>query len=500
MSTELFVPSPQHWKPHAYQKRAIKFLLEHAAGALFLSPGLGKTSVTLAAFKMLKERGLAEKALLIAPLRVCHSVWPREIEKWTDFTGLRISILHGKKKDEALAADADIYIINPDGLPWLLNIEKTVGLSGRTKVNVDMKRWRSLGFDTLIVDELSKFKHTSTNRFKAIKQVLKTFGRRWGLTGSPAANGLEDLFGQCYVLDEGNALGRYITHFRMKYFTPSFDGFSWDLREGADEEIYARLKPLALRMGLEELDMPQLIENDIRVELPTKALEIYKHLENDLLTQIRDRIVVAANAAVASGKCRQVAGGAVYVDAAEDAAPLQKSKGAPFSTPSGREWMEVHEAKLDALEDLIDELQGQPLLVAYEFEHDLQRIRARLGKHVPFIGGGVSTKAATAIENDWNAGKIPVLLGHPKSLAHGLNLQAGGFNVCWFTPTWNFEEYEQFNMRIYRQGVKAKKVFVHHLVSAGTIDVDVLEALRSKRRGQEALFQALQRRARITKR
>lgn len=481
--SELFKLSSSLWSPHAYQKKAVKFLLEHAAAALFLDPGLGKTSIALAALKLLIKKKQVSKVLLIAPLRVCHSVWPTEIEKWTDFHGLRVVVLHGKYKETNLKADADIYIINPEGLDWLFAADKAKNLAGRTKVTVDVKRFKQLGFDTLIVDELSKFKHTNTNRFKGLKQVLHTFGRRWGLTGSPASNGLMDLFGQCYVLDQGRTLGPYISHYRMKYFVPGFDGFSWNLREGADAEIYERVKPLALRMAAEDyLDMPRLIENNIKVTLPEPIMRIYKQLEDDLIAKLGKDTVVAANAAAATMKCRQVANGGIYLD--QEVIALTKLP------KSEREWVNLHTMKVDALADLIDELQGSPLLVAYDFEHDLDRIRTKLGD-VPFIGGGVSIKAAKALEVSWNQGKLPVLLGHPQSVGHGLNLQGACHHVAWHSMTWDFELYDQMIRRVRRQGQKEERVFVHHIMASGTIDEVMLLALKSKNRGQQALFQAL---------
>lgn len=484
-----FARQPTAWKPHAYQKKAVKFLLEHSAAALFLDPGLGKTSVTLAAIKLLKREGLVDKVLIIAPLRVCYSVWPREMEKWEDFKDLRIEVLHGKDKDDALERDADIYVINPEGLDWLLGAAKTKGVSGKTAVTVDVKRFKSLGFDTLVVDELSKFKHTNTNRFKALRHVLHTFGRRWGLTGSPAANGLMDLFGQCYVLDEGRTLGKYITHYRNQYFVPAWNGFDWNLRNGADKEIYERLKPLALRMAATDyLDMPTLIENRISVELPERARHVYDRLEEDLIARIDQKVVVAANAAAASTKCRQVANGALYLD--PDVQALVKLP------KSQREWVELHDGKVDALEDLIEELQGEPLLVAYDFVHDLERLQERLGKELPYIGGGVTAKRSSELERAWNKGELPVLLGHPQSVAHGLNLQETGHHVCWFSPTWNYELYDQFIRRVLRQGNTSKKVFVHAIIAKDTVDEDIIAAVRSKKKGQDELFNALRARVR----
>lgn len=462
----------------------MKFLLEHATAALFLDPGLGKTSVTLAAIKFLKSRGLINKVLLIAPLRVCYSVWPVEAQLWEDFNGLKIALLHGPHKNEALEEEADIYVINPEGLEWLMQcMKRRSPVKGRVSVTVDLKRWRELGFDTLVVDELSKFKHPNTVRFKTLKQVVPYFSRRWGLTGSPASNGLMDLFGEYYILDQGRSLGPFITHYRNRYFELDYDGYTWKLKEGAEKEIYKRLKPLTLRMAAEDyLEMPQLVKNNIYVDLPGPAADVYARLESELIAKIKDRTVVARNAAAASTKCRQVANGGVYLDPEiMDCLPAVKQK---------REWADLHEAKLDALEDLVEELQSQPLLVAYDFEHDLARLKKRF-PHAPHIGGGVSGKASKIIEDKWNAGKIPVLFAHPQSVAHGLNLQQACKNVCWHSPTWDFELYDQLNRRVYRQGNTAKQVFIHHILARGTIDEDIVGALNSKKRGQDALFEAL---------
>jgi SNF2 family DNA or RNA helicase len=489
MQSELFKPLSKPWQPHAYQKKAVKFLLEHAASALFLDPGLGKTSVTLAAIKLLKQKKVLNKVLLIAPLRVCYSVWPKETDKWTDFGGLKVAVLHGPRKDEALKSDADIYVINHEGLDWLTQVKKVKTVSAKTgrvttKMVVDLRRFKAFGFDTLVVDELSKFKHSSSGRFKVLKEVLDTFRRRWGLTGSPASNGLMDLFGQCYILDQGRTLGQYVSHYRMKYFVPSHDGFSWNIREGAEDEIYERISPLALRMAADDyLDMPALIENNIRVDLPDKVMDMYTTLEDDLIAKLDAKVIVASTAAAASIKCRQVANGGIYLDP-EVQALVKLPK-------SSREWVNLHTEKVDALADLIDELQGSPLLVAYDFAHDLDRLQEKLGQEVPYIGGGISAKRSAELEQLWNAGKLPVLLGHPQAMAHGLNLQEMGSHVCWHSLTWDYELYDQFIRRVLRQGNKSKKVFVHHILARGTIDEVVLSALKSKRRGQNALFDAL---------
>ena len=444
---------------------------------------MGKTSATYAAIKILKAKGVLKKALIIAPLRPCHLVWPKERVKWLDFKDISVAVLHGPKKAESLLEPVDAHIINPEGLEWLLGMEKTKSASGRTRVGLDVGAFKKLGYDTLIIDELTMFKHTNTVRFKALKQIVPTFARRWGLTGSPAANGLMDLFGQCYVLDEGRSLGQYITHFRMKYFDLLRDGFTYVLRAGAEKAIYERIQPLALRMAADDyLDLPKLVENDVLVELPEGARAVYDRLETDLLAAVEGGVVTAANSGVASMKCRQVASGGVYVD--QDILGLLKKPS------TGREWADIHKAKTEALADLIDELQGSPLLVAYEFEHDLERIKATLGD-LPHIGGGVSTKRSTELEAAWNAGEIPVLLAQPQSIGHGLNLQGAGHHICWYTLTWNYELYDQFNKRVHRQGNKNQRVFVHKIKARGTIDQIVDMALKGKAKGQQALFDAL---------
>lgn len=472
----------KNWKPHKYQEEAVKFLLSRHSAGLFLDPGLGKTSITLAALTILKEQDRLGKVLLIAPLRVCYMVWAKEVKKWADFRGLKVAILHGPKKDEVLKEEADIYCINFEGLNWLLKPTYNKSARGKNVPIVDVKRWKELGFDHLVVDELSKFKHTNSARFMMFKQVIPFFRTRWGLTGTPASNGLLDLFGQCYVLDGGNALGKFVSHYRYKYFHRDRSGFGWDINIGAEPQIYERISPLVLRMGEELIDMPDLVQRNIRVDLPEKLVKPYKKLENDLITKLETEQIVASNAAVASGKCRQISNGAVY---------LTPEIESVLMTKGDREWVELHDAKLDALEELVNELQGSPLLVAYEFKHDLERILKRFGKDTPYIGSGVNMKKANQIEEDWNKGKIPLLLGHPASMGHGLNLQEKGNHVCWFSPTWDYELYDQFNRRVRRQGNKANRVYVYRIITRNTVDEKVIKALRSKKKGQDALFEAL---------
>jgi len=431
-------------------------LVNHISAGLVFDPGLGKTSTVLAAFKFLLNRGKVKRALVIAPLRVCTDVWPIEIQKWADFNRLSCVVLHGKDKDKLIRKSADIYIINPEGLQWLL-------------------AHRALPeFDVLVVDELTKFKHTNTARFKLLKRYLGRFGRRWGLTGSLAANGLHDLFGQCYVLDSGRTFGPYITHYRNTYFRLDVYTSKWTPLPGAEEKIYHKIAPLMLRADAADyVDLPDLIKRTIPVELPNSARKQYDEMEELFITQVKEGVVTAKNAGVASAKCRQIASGGLYL---EDVT---------------RSWSNVHMAKADALAELVDELQGHPLLVAYDFIHDRDRINTALGYDVPYIGGGVSTKRSSDLVAQWNSGVLPVLLGHPQSIGHGLNLQASGNHICWFSITWNFELYDQFIRRIWRQGKTADKVFVHHLVARDTIDEIILYALGFKNRCQQALYTAL---------
>lgn len=489
MSMRLLRSSAKRWTPRNYQKRAVKFLLEHACGLLLQDPGLGKTAETLAGIKLLLKKGAIERALIVAPLRVMGSTWPREIEKWKDFEDMTYTILHGPKKDTLLADETDIHLINPEGLDWLLNATGTTA-GNKIITTPDMRRLRDLEYGLLVIDEVARFKHKKSNRSRNMFSVLGTFGRRWGLTGSPAPNGLLDLFGQCLVIDGGATFGQYITHYRKKYFyKPVEKGFRWEIQgEWVEKEIYKKLSRIALTMRAEDyIEMPQVIENDIKIDLPPDARRIYNHFEKELIAQIDENVITAANAGVKSVKCRQLANGGVYVD--QDIRALVKLP------KKDREWTELHSEKIDALDGLVSELQGQPLLIAYDFGHDLMRLNQwymkRFGLPLPYIGSGVNLKKQNELENLWNAGRLPVLAGHPASMGHGLNLQESGYNVCWFAMTWDFDLYDQFIRRVRRQGQKAKQVFVHHILARNTVDIDMLYALKNKRRGQDALFDAL---------
>lgn len=479
MKTRRFVPSngPKKWVPHSYQKKAVKFLLNHAAAALFLDPGLGKTSVTLYAFNALKKQKVATKMLVIAPLRVCYQVWPAEVKEWEQMSGLKVAILHGPKKEEALHSEADVYVINPEGLEWLIFGE------GKKDRRFDKRRWKAFGFDTLVIDELTKFKNSQGSRFKALKLILDSCARRWGLTGTPAPNGLLDLFGQCFVLDGGRALGRFITHYRQEYFRPlDPNGWKWALQAGAAERIYERLKPLALRMAAEDyLELPERVDIKLYVTLPKKAMDLYEQMEEDLLALYDKRLITAGNGGAASTKCRQICNGALYVD--DDIASKVKGK--------KRTVLKVHDEKIEALRELVDELQGQQLLVAYEFNHDLERLREAF-PNAEYIGAGISPAKGKLIEERWNRGEIDLLFGQPASMGHGGNFQkSNAAHICWFGQFWDYELYDQFIKRILRQGNKAKRVFNYHIIAQDTVDALVYYDKIRKARNQGALFDAL---------
>lgn len=461
-------PKAQPWIPNLSDKIGVKYLLHQNAAGLLLDPGMHKTSISLKAFCVLKAEGIAKRALVIAPLRPVYRVWPEEVKKWAEFNHLRVAILHDKDKDKAIAGDADLYVMNPEGLPWLMS----------------EGRFKKLNADTLIVDESSKFKHTKTQRFKQLKPVLTSFKRRWILTGSPNANGYENLFGQVYILDLGNALGQYITQYRFTYFFPTgYGGYTWKLKSGADKAIQEKLKPLCLRLEAEDyIKMPKLIPNVIRVDLPAKARKTYDDLEEELFAKIDEGEVSAVNAAAASMKCSQVANGGLY---------YHDNAGDGIQLVGDRKTAHIHDAKTEALRDLVNELNHSPLLVGYEFNHDLERLQAEFGKDLPYIGSGVSMKRLAEIERAWNAGDIPLLAGHPASMGHGLNLQGAARHVAWYSITWDYELYDQFIRRVRRSGNKFSSVFVHHFVARNTVDEAKMRAINRKAKGQMGFLDAM---------
>jgi SNF2 family DNA or RNA helicase len=468
------------WNPRSYQRRAVEFLVSRGAAGLFLDPGLGKTAITLQTIKALREAGQIRAALIVAPLRVCHNVWPNEIEKWAQFQDITYTILHGdlRKRTALLRPGSDVYLINFEGLPWLLKQPKIL---------------ERLRIDTLVIDESSKMKSGQTQRFKAVKPFLGKFRRRYILTGTPAPNGYLDLYSQIYILDRGGALGAYYSHYRGTYFYAlDQNGWNWNMLPGSEERIQRAIAPYILRMDEKELnDLPKLIgeagsdtENRILVDLPEDARAAYDAMEEEMMLELESgHNVIAASAGVVTQKCCQLANGGLYYDT-------------PSEIGMVRNTTVVHTAKTEALQDLIEELSGQPLIVAYEFRHDLERIAKALWpklkpETVPYIGGGNTQNRSKQLIEQWNDRRLPVLLVHPAAAGHGLNLQAGGSHICWYGIPWNLEHYVQTIRRLYRQGATAPSVFVYHIVARSTVDMLKMRTLKRKDKTQKGFLDAL---------
>lgn len=446
------------YKPHDYQKYATEFILSHPVAAVFLSMGLGKTVLSLDAIEQLiYDRLEVSKVLVIAPLRVAKVTWSDEIKKWENLSHLRYNVCVGTEKEriEALNQDADIYIINRENLQWLVE-----------KSGVPFE------FDMVVIDELSSFKNWNSKRVKAFMQIRPRVKRVVGLTGTPSPNGMMDLFAQFKCLDMGERLGRFITQYRNAYFIPDrMNGpivYSYALRPGAEEAIYEKISDITISMkALDHLKMPELISNRYPVYMDDKEVELYESLKKDMIIEYKeDDDVTAANAAALSGKLCQMANGAVYSD--------------------NKDTVHIHDRKLDALEDIIEAAQG-PILLCYWFKHDLERIEKRL-QELKVTYSRIVTE--DNIRN-WNNGKYDVGLIHPASAGHGLNLQNASNTVVWFGLTWSLELYQQTNARLWRQGQKEKTVVVQHIVTAGTIDEDILEALTNKDASQDKLINAV---------
>jgi len=443
------------YNPHNYQSFAAEFILEHPVCCLMLDMGLGKTVVTLSALWELALNYFdIGKVLVIAPKRVATDTWPRELSKWEHLTGLTASLVIGNReqREKALNCPAFLYIINRENVCWL----------------VENHRW---DFDTVVIDELSSFKSNRTERFKAMKKVRPLAHRVIGLTGTPAPNSLLDLWPEMYLLDMGQRLGRFITGYRERFFTPDKRNreivYSYKPREGAEDAIYSLISDICISMkAVDYLDMPERIDNRIEVEMSAKEKKIYDDFCRDMVVQIEDEELDAVNAGVLSGKLLQMANGAVYGD--------------------DRRVLPIHSRKLDALEDLVEAANGKPLLVAYWYKHDLARIR----EHFPEARCIDTSKDIS----DWNAGKVPMALIHPASAGHGLNLQEGGCTIVWYGLTWSLELYQQLNARLWRQGQK-HTVVIHHIITKGTHDEDVMKALENKDMRQSNLIAAV--RARI---
>jgi len=443
------------YEPYAYQVYATNCILEQNAVGLFLDPGLGKTVITLTAIdELLYDRFEVNRVLVIAPLRVARDVWPGEVRKWDHLQHLRVVKVLGTEKQriKALNTQADIWVINRENVEWLVEYYG-----------------RNWPFDMVVIDELSSFKSSKAKRFRALRRVRPYIKRVVGLTGTPAANGLIDLWPQIYLLDQGERLGKTITGYRERYFVPDKRNaavvFTWKPKPEAKDAIYRKIEDICVSMSAGDwLQLPARIDRFVPVYLTDFEKRVYRQMEVDRLLPFVDGDVTAANAAVLAGKLLQIANGAVYDE--------------------GRRVQEIHQAKLEALETILEDANGQPVLVYYIFQHDRDRILKCLK------GYQIRVLDTEKDIDDWNRSKIQVLLAHPASAGHGLNLQTGGNIIVWFGLTWSLELYQQANARLYRQG-QEKSVIIHHLVTEGTIDENVMEVLQKKDIGQKALLDAI---------
>ena len=440
--------------PHDYQRYATDFILTHPEAAVLQDMGLGKSVISLTAiWELCLNRFEIGRVLVIAPLRVARDTWPAEIQKWDHLRGLTYSVVVGTEKERraALMRSASVFIINRENIQWLV---EDSGIP--------------FTFDMIVIDELSSFKSWQAKRFKSLLKVRPGVKRIVGLTGTPSSNGLMDLWAEFRILDLGKRLGRFITHYRDAFFLPDKRNqqqvFTYKPRPGAEEEIYRRISDMTISMrATDHLKMPERVENRVIVRMDDREREIYDRMKADLIVQIKGQEIDAVNAAALSGKLCQMANGASYT---EDHSVVQ-----------------IHDQKLDALEDLIEGANGKPLLVAYWFKHDLARIQKRF----PQAREIRTSKDIT----DWNAGDIPVALIHPASAGHGLNLQAGGNTLVWFGLTWSLELYQQTNARLWRQGQTAGTVIIHHIITEDTIDERIMDALERKDKTQSALIDAV---------
>ena len=440
------------YKPHSYQEYAIRYIETHPISALLIDMGLGKTSITLTAIRnLLFDSFEVCKVLVIAPLRVAKNTWTDEIKKWEHLSTLTYSLIVGNENERlsALNEKADIYIINRENVDWLVN-----------------KSGYKFDFDMVVIDELSSFKNHQSKRFKSLMKVRPFVKRIVGLTGTPSSNGLMDLFAEFKILDMGKRLGYYIGQYRNTYFKPDkMNGpivYSYKPLPNAENAIYEKISDITVSMKANEyLKMPELLTSNYVVELSNSEKNQYDEMKKSLVLEITDGEITASNAASLSNKLCQLSNGAIYDDE--------------------QNIVEIHDRKLEALEDIIESMNGKPLLIAYWYRHDLERIKSRFSVRKIKTSEDIS---------DWNDGKIPVALIHPASAGHGLNLQNGGSTLVWFGLTWSLELYQQTNARLYRQGQK-NTVVIQHIITKGTIDEQILKALQKKNKTQADLIDAV---------
>ena len=436
---------------HGYQNRAVDFIINEQRCMLALEMGLGKSVSTLTAISYMLDTFTARKVLVVAPLRVANSVWAQEVRLWDHLKHLRVSVATGsnKARREALSLDADIYVINRENIPWLV---ENYG-----------KQW---DFDVVVIDESSSFKNPSSKRFKALRKMLPNIDSVILLTGTPSPNGLLDLWAQMYLVDYGERLGRTLTNYKQRFFEADYWGRKFEPRKGSEEKIHALLADKIIHMSADDyLDMPDRIDLQVRVPMPPKVAEGYKEFERTMLAELDDgEEVEASTAAVLANKLMQYSNGALYTDA-------------------NGNWSETHAAKLDALSEIVEDNEGETILVAYNYKSDLARLLKR------FPQAKLLDKRQETIDA-WNRGDIPMLLAHPASAGHGLNLQKGGALCVWFGLNWSLELYQQFNARLHRQG-QTRPVRVVHILAENTIDERVIGVLGDKDAVQRNLLTAL---------
>lgn len=439
--------------PRPYQAYAVEQVIEKPALALMLDMGLGKTAITLTAIKdLMYDYFEVSKVLVIAPKRVAKSTWPTEVKNWDHTKDLKLSIVVGsaKQRMEALRAAADIYVINREMVSWLVNLYK--------------KDW---DFDMVVIDESSSFKSPKSERFKDLRKVRPLIKRIVELTGTPSPNGLMDLWSQMYLLDMGERLSKTITAFRRRFYTPGrgngYVTYKWCLNDGADKEILRRINDICVSMKSKDyLKLPEVIYNKVPVRLSERDRAMYKKMEKDYVLKIANDVLTAGSAGVLTGKLLQLANGCIYNE--------------------NREIVHLHDEKIQALKELVELNEHTSYLIFYWFNHDLVQLK----KNFPYAR---ELKTSEDIE-DWNAGKIKMLLVHPASAGHGLNLQFGGYTAIWYSLTWSLELYQQANKRLHRSG-QEHAVVIHHLIAEGTIDEDVMRALESKGKSQDSMLEAV---------
>lgn len=440
------------YEPHEYQVFATEYILKNPIAAILLDMGLGKSVITLTAiFDLTLDSFLIRKVLVIAPLRVARDTWPAEIEKWDHLYGLKYAVAVGSERERkvALMQKAQVHLINRENIEWLVT-----------------KSGLPFDYDMVVVDELSSFKSHQAKRFKSLLKVRPSVNRMVGLTGTPSSNGLMDLWAEFRLLDMGQRLGRFIGNYRNSFFVPDKRNqqviFSYKPKPGAEEAIYRLISDITISMkGLDYLKLPEQVMNEVLAKMSPSEEKHYQTMKEEMVLSLKDKEIDATNAAALSGKLLQMASGAVYDESGGVA--------------------RIHDRKLDVLEDILEAANGKPVLIAYWFKHDLERILEWFPAE--------RLDSADSIKR-WNNGEIPIAVIHPASAGHGLNLQAGGSTLVWFSLTWSLELYQQTNARLWRQGQK-ETVVIHHIITKGTIDEQVMNALKQKDKIQTALIDAV---------